>query len=137
MDGEFIIVALISTMGGLFGLYLVNQNWFKRQEIKYRYQMKRAKLSQKMKVPVKEEKSTMETIGGILPLLKGLDGDQIGALADRFLGGGEELPIEPEGLLGLLDNIPPELIQSFLKGLAKKEGVEPETGNTQDFTPQV
>ena len=136
MEGELIIVALISTMGGLFGLYLVNQNWFKRQEIKYRYQMKRAKLSQKMKVPVKEETGILDQASQWLPILKNLDSDQLGGLIDTFTGGGgggaTPLDDESSGLMDILDKVPPEVIDSFLKGLSKKEG-----GGDTGFKGQV
>lgn len=99
---------------------LLNRNWFARQKMKYNYQIKRAKLSKRYNTPVKEEKSPMDNISQWLPLLKNLDGDQIGALADKFLGGGEEME-EATGLEGILDKIPPDVIDSFLKGLSKKE----------------
>ena len=128
MEGELIIVTLISSTFGLIGIMLLNRNWFARQKMKYNYQIKRAKLSKRYNTPVKEEKSPVENISQWLPLLKNLDGDQIGALADRFLGGGEEIEEAP-GLEGILDKIPPGAIDSFLKGLSKKEGNEP-------FNPQ-
>jgi len=122
MEGEFIIVSLITSCFGLLGLWMVNQNWYKRQKMKYNYQVKRAKLSQKLKVPVKEDKGILDQATQWLPLLRGLDGDQIGELADRFLGGGgEEISQASGGLEGILDNIPPEMINSFLKGLSKKD----------------
>jgi len=127
LDGELIIVALISTLGGLGGLWIINQNWFKRQEVKYRYQMRRAKLSQKYKTPVKEEKSTLGVIGDLAPLLRNLDSDQIGALADRFLGGDIDTGAEGNALDGLLsfaqDN--PEIVNGFLKGLNSGKGENP------------
>lgn len=131
MEGELIIVSLISSTFGLIGIMLLNHNWFARQKMKYNYQIKRAKLSKKHNTPVKEEKSPVENISQWLPLLKNLDGDQIGALADRFLGGGEEIEEASAGLEGILDKIPPELIDSFIKGISKKE-----SGTNEPFSPQ-
>lgn len=118
MEGELIIVTFISSIFGLIGLTMLNNNWFKRQKCKYDYQLKRAKLSRKISAPVQEEPGAFDNLKTILPLLKGLDSDQIGALADRFLGGGEEI-IETGGG-GLLDNIPKPLIDAFMKGITDK-----------------
>lgn len=136
MEGELIIVTLISSTFGLIGLMLINRNWFLRQKIKYDYQLKRAKMTKRLSTPVVQEKSGFDTVKDLLPLFKGLDSDQIGALADRFLGGGEELPIESGGLNSILDNIPPELIQSFLKGLTKDKEA-PGNDQAKNFESQL
>ena len=128
MEGELIIVSIITTIGMLLGMWILNQNWFKRQEVKYRYQLKRAKLSKKISVPVKEEPTTIGTLGQLLPLLKNLDGDQISALADRFLGEGDASGIEGDALGGLLQFAEknPSLVKSFLDGLGtQQEGKQP------------
>ena len=54
MEGELIFVTIISTIGGLFGVWLINQNWYKRQEFKYKYMLKRQKLTQKGKLPASQ-----------------------------------------------------------------------------------
>jgi hypothetical protein len=120
MEGEFIIVALISTLGGLAGLMMINHNWFKRQEAKFSYDLKRARLNQKGKTIQKTKESSIggDLISKALPaILEHLAPDQIEDLADRFLSGGDG---ETSGLGTILDNIPPELIQSFLSGLKNK-----------------
>jgi len=132
MEGELIIVTIISSTFGLIGILLLNHNWFKRQKVKYDYQLKRAKLSKKMKVPVKEEKTTMDTLTSLAPLLKNLDADQIGGLIDVFTGGGGAPIEESTGLESILENIPPDMIKSFLKGLSTKESAPGEKWKSQD-----
>ena len=133
IEGEIIIVALISTLGGLAGIQMLNHNWFKRQDIKYRYQLKRAKIGKKYNMPVKQEQSTLSQIGDLIPIIKNLDPDQIGGLIDMISG--EGIP-ESGGVEGLLDKIPPEVIDGFLKGLAKKENRKDEKA-FQEFPNQV
>jgi hypothetical protein len=124
MEGELIIVSVISTIAGLVGLSMIQRNWTRRQEIKYKYQIKRAKLGKKLNAPVKEELTTLGTLGALAPLLKNLDGDQIAALADRFLG--EDIPEEQSDIVGALTDFAmknPDMIKGFLEGAsgAKKE----------------
>lgn len=129
MEGELIFVSVISTIGGLIGLYMMQYNWTLRQKIKYGYQMKRAKLAKKLKTPVKEEESNLSNISGLLPLLKNLDGDQISALADRFLDAdiAEDSPMS-----GLSDSLikfatdNPEMVANIIDSVGGKKKVAKE-----------
>jgi len=109
----------------LAGLWIVNQNWFKRQEVKYKYQMKKAKLKQKYKLQdqeLDEKPSTIQSLGQLAPLIKKLDQDQIQGLIDTFTGD------EPEE--DSISSLMP-LAQSVLQGLNsnKKPDDDTEKGN--------
>lgn len=141
MEGEIIIVSVISTIGGLFGLWLVNQNWYKRQEFKYKYMLKRQKLSQKGKIPkssVPDKPSGLSTVANLLPLLKTLDPDQIGALVDKFTGDQDVAPSGGGGLDFLMEfaESNPEMVQSFLKGIGEKKENESQE-EEEEFKSQV
>jgi len=132
MEGEIIIVALISTFGMIISIMLWNHNWFKRLDAKYKYQLKRTKLSQKLKAPIKEEKSGFDTFRDILPLLKNLDSEQLGALADKFLEGDLE-PTSGGGIGDLIIDYAeshPEAVKSFLEGLSGGKKEKSESGET-------
>jgi len=126
-DYEMIVVALISTIGMIVSIMMWNHNWFKRLDAKYKYQLKRAKLSKKMNTKIPEERTGLQQVTQWLPLLQKLDGDQIAELADVFMGGGTATS---EGGIGeLLDLIPEDVIKGFLDGLGKKEEKPPTQQN--------
>jgi len=135
MEGELIYLGIISTFGMLLAVELMNHNWFKREkwklhrktidgEIKLRLRKMEKELNLKPgKITSKEEQTPMELAKKWLPLLKNLDADSIDVLKDVVLGGGE-LPEEAGGLMSILDNIPPDFIEAFLKGLGGKGETE-------------
>jgi len=155
MEGELIFVAIIMQVGTILTIFfwsnLSLSKYFKKENFKTNLTNIRAENKIKLKklerelgltISKNENPEPPSTIGQLsqlshlLPLLKNLDGDQIGALVDKFLGGEELLPAESGGIL---DQIPPELIESFLKGLSK-ENVTGEEGGKKTgtgFTGQV
>ena len=40
----FVLVAVISGVFGLIGLQMLQQNWYKREDLKYKFDVKRARL---------------------------------------------------------------------------------------------
>ena len=116
---QLIIVSIISTIGGLFGIWLINQNWFKRQEVKYKYKLRELKERGKQKLPknAPESPSLLGNAGTLLNLVRGLDPDQIGTLID--IVGGNETPESGGDFLTDLVQNNPELVQSFINGLTK------------------
>lgn len=117
MNTELIIVAIISGGFTLAGISLLNHNWFKREDAKYKYYLKRQKQGQKLKnnpipPPGNPPQTPLTGVGNILNLVKNLDSDQIEMLKDVVLGGGE--PQSELGELGgLLEN---PVIQNAIKG---------------------
>ena len=130
VEGELIIVSIVMLISTLLSIQLFQKGWEKRQKIKYQYQLKRAKLSKKVNAPVKEEPSVIGTIGNLAPLLKNLDGDQLTALVDRFLGEGFDIPSTggEGGITDLIMDIAaknPDIVQGFLQGISKKTDQKP------------
>ena len=133
IEGEIIIVTIISTVGGLIGLLLVQRFWdhkwdknFEFEKFKIKERSKQYNKRQKIKNP--EPKNPISTIAKLLPVLTNLDPDQIKALADTFMGGetGEYEEEEGEDIIStILNNIPQETIQGFIEGLGKKTGDQP------------
>jgi len=132
--------SIISLIGFIIIIQLNNTNWFKRQNWKFQAQNIKAENKLKLKKLERElglqqsMKSQPEALGAsnssgisllsdLAPLLSKLDGDQLSALAERFLpeGGGEEAG----GVSGALLNFAqenPEVVQGIIKGISGKIG---------------
>lgn len=124
MNLELIVVALISGIFTLMGISLLNHNWFKREDMKYTYYLKRQKQGQKKFVPssppVNPPSNPLNNLSGILEVAKNLDGDQIMSLLEYFKGGDEPPPSEFGELGGLLENpVIQNAIKGFLEGKTK------------------
>ena len=154
MENEvYIYVTIISSLFTMVGLIFWNHNKFRYADLQHQHSLdymaakdqidaKRFRRKQEA-IRVNEiprEKSALSSAGGIVslaPLLKNLDGDQISALADMFLGGsrggGEEYS-EGGGTIDMLLDFAeknPEVVKGLLEGITKgvKGGVEKqETG---------
>ena len=141
MDSALIIVSIITTLGGLAGMYMLQFNWTKRLDLKHKYLIKRYELASKKKIPnssVPEPVSPLSSVSQLLPLLKNLDGDQIGSIVDTFTGGGFEEPLpKNEGITDTLlafaeEN--PEVVKGILGGLTG--GKKTETKQIGEFASQ-
>lgn len=145
MEGELIVVSLISTAGMILITQLLQLNWFKKENFKIQKynimgenRIKLKKLERDLGVKnvlpeVKEEVGPLSTITQLLPLLKNLDPDQLGALIDKFVGGSSE-PVE-EGALSFLDNIPPELLEKGLKAITEGSKKKTEATGSDYIVP--
>lgn len=118
---EIVIVAAISSITGIVMAWMLNHNWFIRQDARHKYLIKRYKLKQDYGLLNKQTANKQKTGG--LDLVKiakdiGLESDQIQNILDSLKDQSDE---EEEG--SILENIPPELIDSFIQGISnKKEG---------------
>lgn len=146
---EFVIVAIISTVGMMITVQLWQLNWFKRENFKIKKKniegenrLKLKKLEKELglqpsKEP-REERSKFDTLSDLLPVLSKLDADQLGVLIDKFAGGGEyDLPETEGGLLDMLGDFAdknPEAVKSFIEGLSGKKTSKQET--TPEFPTQ-
>lgn len=129
MDEALIVVSIISSIGMLAGIQLLNHNWFKKENWKFKRDQTRKidainlkALERKLfnqKAGISDEKTPSQgnlDISSILKLAKNLEPDQLQAILGGLTGGEET---EGGALEGILNNLPPELIESFLKGLNK------------------
>jgi hypothetical protein len=125
MEGELIIVSVISLIGCIIVTQLFNHNWFRRQNMKYGHEANMYKLRKSYSqtktppsAPASSPISLANNLPEILKLVRGLDPDQLGSLLD-IVGGGS-IEAEPETASDILSTLireNPELVQSFVKGL--------------------
>lgn len=120
-DATLIAMALISTLGMLAGIQLMNHNWFKRQKELHKYKVKTTKLRQKgAKIKSSPPSSPLDWVDKI----RGLDPDLLHTLIDTL--GGEEGGFEPGG--DIMDYVidigrkNPDLVKGFLEGVGKIKG---------------
>jgi hypothetical protein len=136
MENEvFMYVSVISGIFGLLSIYMLNRNWFKRQELKsnlamqemgYKYKIDKKKIklkeAQTLQTPLDAITGKGTNLAKFLPLLTELDPDTLMELKDIFLGGGSVKDV-PKGVLSeILDVVPPEVIQEFIGGFVEGKG---------------
>ena len=141
---ELVLAAIVTSLFGIFGLLLINRNWFKKMRFKTELDLLKKKNNLEIKklekqlnisntpVSEKSENTQNNLLTQLAPLLKNLDGEQVAGLIDAFTG---NAPQEAEGIpasLGeLLQNIiaeNPEMVQGFLQGIS--QGKNPGGGGT-------
>ena len=142
MDGELIIVTIISGLFGIFGLLLLNNNWFKKENFRVSRDLQKAENKLKLKKLEKElglnlkpetmapkipDRSNIDLLGSIAPaLIEKLPPEIIADLTERFLGqyiDTGETGAAPEGIAGMIGNFVnenPELIKGLLEGLKSR-----------------
>jgi len=124
-DLIFLAATIVGGIFGLIGLQLMQQNWFKREDLKYKFDVKRAKLRAK-KIPVKAT-STPSSPLDWLQTIKQLDPEMVHNLVDTISGSGNEIEQDPggggigAGLMKFAESNP-EMVQNFLAGLQKQQG---------------
>jgi hypothetical protein len=132
MDGELIVVSIISLIGTIIIASMFNANWFKRENFKLQKQNILAENRVKYK--------KLEREMGLNTRPAAPDLSQLLPLASQFLksGGGaaEEILEEPDGITGaLLDYATshPEIIQSLAKGFLDKTKQNSAGANESNF----
>ena len=124
MEGELIIVSIISGIFTIIGISLLNHNWFKKQEMKYNFEKYKVRQKSKGKTPPRTPapSSPIEWIDK----LKGINPETLHTLVDTLSGEGEG-----EGEAGLEDTIiniareNPELVKKFLGGISGTQKENP------------
>jgi len=137
MEGELIALGFIMLIGQIILLQMWNANWFKKENFKLQRDTVKAENKLKLKKlekelgltagssAVKEETSTMDKLGGVLNLVKGLEPEQISALADRFLNPEEREAESPiDGLLEFAEKNP-DIVTNFLSGITGDKNKPP------------
>jgi len=150
MEGELIFLGFIMLIGQIILMQMWQNGWFKKENFKIQKsvlmaenKIKMRKLERELgltpgKTP-KEKKGTFDTIKDLAPLLKNLDGDQIGALIEKFTGGpaseleGGEGDIEDMLMDYAVEN--PEVVKKFLEGLTEGKGGEESSAEEIVFEP--
>lgn len=134
MDTE---VAIILTAGGIIGAIITTQlwqlNWFKRENFKIQKsnvmaenKIKLRKLEKELgmvpskNVMPKEPAGMGENISHLLNLIRNIDPEQLPALIDVFMGGGEENS-DISKLGTLIDAISPDAIAGLIEGFTNKQ----------------
>lgn len=114
---EIVLVTAISSITGIVIAWMLNNNWFKRQDARHRYLIKRYKLKQDYGLLNKQKKgSTRNEGGGGLDLMQiaknlGLESDQIQNILDTIQDSQDGQEEESESI------VTPELVQGILNGL--------------------
>jgi hypothetical protein len=135
MEGELIFLGFIMLIGQIILLQMWNANWFKKENFKMQRDTVKAENRIKLKKMEKElglkgqsASSEIKNETNIMDLLKNLDKDKISDILEMLQGGDNET--ESDNITDLINKIPPEVIENFLKGInvGKKE---------EDFTSQV
>jgi len=142
MGTAVVIGSAISAVFGLLALELMSHNWFKKERFRFEtFNLKKQndlqlkKMARDMGLDSKSASSKTshsagDNVGGLLELAKGLNPDQLGAIADIIqgrLGGGEgEGELMPEGLDGLIEFATknPDIVKGFLNGANKGKNNE-------------
>lgn len=127
-DTGIIVTSIIGLMGMVLMFIINNSNWFKREsfklqksnilnENKIKLERLRKELGlQKGVQPIKEADT-----GGVLDLIKGLDKDKIGGILEMLQGNDDEPEEKEEGIMGIINQLPPEVIQGALDKFLDKD----------------
>ena len=124
MEGELILVSIITTIGMLVGMQMIQYNWTKRQELKLHFERDRIRLKQKAGIAPKQIQSEMKEQSGIASMLLNAVKDNP-ELISEFLGQAEGVPQDTDDIGSMIINFAkdnPELVKGFLDGLNKKGG---------------
>jgi hypothetical protein len=138
MEGELIVVTVISSIFGLCGLLLLDRNWFRRENFKIaksntlamnKLQLEKMRkelgLSKQPSAITPGAAAGSGDLGGLLGIAQSLGKDKVLDLVDKFLpedsGGSDE--DEDSEIAKILKYVPAEVIQNALKGITgTKEG---------------
>ena len=117
-----VIGIIVGSLTGLASIQLLQHNWYKREKLKFGFDVKRAKLRKK-DLPVKKT-STPTTPMDWLGELKKINPETLHELIDQFGGGGDEQGGDLTEILGNIVKTNPELVQKFIGNLGKDNKLE-------------
>lgn len=89
----FVFEALITTIGSIAAIMLLNHNWFKRKEMEYQYSIKKYRMGHKYKLKQQELPETPQP--GLMDQLRNMDPKKLLQLANSLTGESEEYDEEP------------------------------------------
>ncbi len=125
MEGELIIITIISSCFGMAGLYMVNHYWFLRQDHRLKNTKELKELEYKHKKGMRKFTVTKPNatkaggfdLGSLAGLLGNLDDDTKLSLIDAVTNQGYSVPTESGDMISSLIKAVPN---DVLKGLAEK-----------------
>lgn len=147
MEGELIILGFMMLLGNIIIFQMWQMGWFKKENFKIqkglllaqnKLQIEKmrkelgltSKASKGAAALAVEKPSILETVSGLLPLIKSLDTEQVSGLIELILGGGLAQKEELEGIDGLLkfaeDNS--DMVEGLLKGFLGNKSQQGTTG---------
>jgi hypothetical protein len=135
MEGELIFLGFIMLIGQVILFQMWNSSWFKKENfklqrdtVKAENRIKIKKMEKELGLSGKSASREIKNESNLLDLLKNLDKDKVSDILG-MLQGGEEAEEGGGGLSEIIDNLPPEVINSFLAGL--------KDGQKKEFKSQV
>lgn len=132
---SYVAESVIMGVFSLLTVLLLNRNWFRRAQLrhdlameeidkKYRIEKKKIAAKQNLSIaaatPLEAGVNKLGNWSQYLPLLQNLDSDQISDLIGVFTG--EEKTIPKGTIAQILEVLPPDVIQNFIKGFMEKQG---------------
>jgi len=135
---EIVLATLISSIFGLIGLMMWQRNKERNLQLKKNYEIDMYKLKKRETRKDKKIGSTIKTTPdrGIMDLIGGLDRDKITGVLDLLQGSDGSYSVDEDqgsnelGIVGDLINSNPDLVKSFVDGIASKN-------KSQDRTQQL
>jgi len=138
MEGELIIVSIISMFGMLLSLFLMQRFWDHKWEMNFDFEKwklkhydKRQRAARQFKIKHPEPKTVVNKAMDLIPLLNSLDTNQIKELAEKFLG--NETSVDEDNISDVIGNlisgVDPNLIKGFLSNIKKGKSEE----GSEDF----
>jgi hypothetical protein len=101
MDDAIVLSTIIGSVFSIIGLLILDRNWFRRERFKFDQDTQKKEMTLRFKKMARElgldsklppyrppASNPTDVISGLLPLLKNINPDQLGAIAD-ILGGQE------------------------------------------------
>ncbi len=127
LGGEMIVVSLITTLGMIFSLVLLQRNKERMLELNKKYQIEILKL--KKREGRKDKKLVAELNPepptSLIDSVKGIDLGKVKGLLDMVQGKDYDIDEEPRndliGMIGDFAESNPEMVKGFIDGLGKKE----------------
>lgn len=116
-DYTLIAVSFISGIIGLIGIQLLQHNWAKREQMKFNFDLKRAKIRKKQ-MPIKKS-STPSSASDWIDQLKKVNPDTLHELIDTFSGGGDQESGDIGDIIGTIVKNNPEVVEKFLGNVGK------------------
>lgn len=133
-DLGLLALGFLMLVGQIIMLLLWQAGWFKKERFKIeksnimaqnKLQLRKMErdlgLGKSKNIQPAEKPGLLDTVGGLLPVLKNLEADQIGQLIELLSGGGFAEREELSGLDSLMGFAEknPEIVKGFLEGLTK------------------